>query len=49
MAVNIKMDLQEMGWAVELNSYGSGMEKVAGCCVCCNELSGLTKRREFRD
>ena len=44
---NIKVDLTDVGWGDGLNRPGSGWGQVAGCCECCNELSGFIKCGEF--
>jgi hypothetical protein len=46
---NIKMNLREVGCGYGLERSGSGQEKVAGSCECCNEILGPIKCGEFFD
>jgi len=49
--VNIKMDLQEVGWGTwtGLIWFKIGIVGGGATCECGNESSGSTKRREFLD
>jgi hypothetical protein len=44
---NIKMDLQEVGWGLDLS--GSEQRQVTSCCASGNEPSGCIKCGEFLD
>jgi hypothetical protein len=46
---NIKMDLEQVGWAHGLDSAGSGLGQMAANCECCNEHPGSIKCGEFLD
>jgi hypothetical protein len=35
------MDLGEIGWGCGVNSIGSGLGPVAGCCECSDKHSGF--------
>jgi alpha-glucosidase (family GH31 glycosyl hydrolase) len=37
----IRMDLGEIGWGCVVNSIGSGLGPVAGCCECGDKPSGF--------
>jgi hypothetical protein len=46
---NIKEDLKEVGWGIELDFSGSSYGQVVGSCIKDNERSGSIKDIEFLD
>jgi hypothetical protein len=46
---NIKIDLKEVGWRIELDFAGSAYRRVVGSFEQSNECSCTTKDLEFTD
>ena len=46
---NIKMDVREVGWGMDMDRNGSEYRQVADPCECGNELSDFIKFGEFLD